>query len=175
MNSEILAAEYLRHNIWATDQVLALCEKLDPHELDTTAPGSYGTIRDTIQHMVRADVSYTRRLGGRYVEPPFKWDDKPEIAQVRAYATQVGDALVEVVLQGKPDDLVREEENGNWVEYLAVGLWLQSVLHGVEHRTNITTILEQLNRRPPEIELDAWGYMFTHQDEFRWKEGTTNE
>ena len=47
---------------------------------------------------------------------------------------------------------------------------IQVVLHGVEHRTNITTILSGLGVATPEI--DAWGYMWAHREKFEVKEGT---
>ena len=41
-----------RHNAWATGQVLEYCRGLDEPTLNSTAPGTYGTIFQTLQHIV---------------------------------------------------------------------------------------------------------------------------
>ncbi len=172
-NSSVIA-EFIRYNNWANDEILKLCETLDAAELEATAPGTYGTLRETLAHMIWAQVSYIRRLKGSVADPSFSRNDNITVSQWRAYAAVVGDALLEVIINGNPTDLVREEEDGNFVEYLTQGLWMQIVLHGVEHRTNITTILEQIKRKPAGMELDGWGYMWNHQAKYQWKEGKTN-
>ena len=173
-DNSFIIAEFIRYNNWANDEILKLCEPLQDAELQATAPGTYGTLRETIAHMIWAQVSYIQRLKGSVAEPSFSRNDNITVSQWRAYAAVVGDALLEVIINGNPTDLVREEEDDNFFEYLAQGLWMQVVLHGVEHRTNITTILEQLKRRPPELELDAWGYMSNHREKYHWKAGKTN-
>jgi hypothetical protein len=40
----------------------------------------------------------------------------------------------------------------------------QIIIHGIEHRTNITTILNQGLLTPPEV--DGWAYMDAHPDRF---------
>ena len=39
---------------------------------------------------------------------------------------------------------------------------IEVINHGVEHRTNVTTILAQLGIKAPGI--DGWGYLSSHQD-----------
>lgn len=42
------------HHAWANVQLLAFCQGLDGPTLDTTVPGTYGTILETLQHLVEA-------------------------------------------------------------------------------------------------------------------------
>lgn len=163
---ETTLAELIRYNNWANQQVLATCEQLSEEQLESTLPGSYGTIRETLAHIIRAEAFYVRILTGQRPLPPFQWDDKPGLAEMKAYAVQVGEALVEAIAQPGPNDLVYEEENGEKFQYQAVVVFIQIINHGVEHRTNITTILSAGQQTAPEV--DGWGYLFAHQERFEY-------
>ena len=91
------------------------------------------------------------------LEPPFAWDSRPTLAAMRPYAEEVGSALVAAAEQVDPAGVVEQEWQGQILRYRAAALFIQAVNHGVEHRTNITTILAQLGIEPPAV--DGWGYM----------------
>ena len=57
----------VRHKTWATQKLIALCQSVDPALIDATTPGTYGTIRSTLVHLVNADRNYYRRLCGEQV------------------------------------------------------------------------------------------------------------
>ncbi len=158
--------ELIRYNNWANKQILAICQKLAADQLAAAAPGAYGTILDTLQHMVRAEADYVARLNGT----PFKWEDQPTLAGLAGVAGQAADAMLDAVQRIPPTNMVHEEEGNLTMDYQARVLFMQVIEHGIEHRTNITTILNSLGVLTPE--LDLWGYMWTHQEEFKVKEGT---
>jgi uncharacterized damage-inducible protein DinB len=47
----------LRHNAWATRQLLEACQGLTPEQLRATVPGTFGTVLATLQHIVAAEAS----------------------------------------------------------------------------------------------------------------------
>ena len=49
-------------------------------------------------------------------------------------------------------------------------LFIQVINHGIEHRTNVTTILSGLGLTAPEV--DGWGYLFAHPEPFELKESS---
>ena len=64
-----LLADAFAHHVWATLRLIDACAALDPAQLETTAPGTYGPILDTIRHIVGADRGYLFSLtGGRIGE-----------------------------------------------------------------------------------------------------------
>jgi len=130
-------------------------------------PGAYGTIRETLEHIIRGEAGYVRLLTGNRPVPPFKWDDKPNVAEMASYAIQVGNALVETAQQIPPTNLIDQEMDGKKLRYQALAVFIQIVNHGIEHRTNITTILNQGLQTPPEV--DGWGYLMSHLDRFGQK------
>ncbi len=162
--------EFIRDNNWANAQVIAACRRLTPEQLATAAPGAYGSIHATLGHLVTAEASYIRRLTGERLKPPFKWQDGPSVEEIAAFAEQVAPALLDVVERISPTQMVHEEEEGNTVDYQARGLFLQIINHGIEHRTNITTIISSLGLEAPEV--DGWAYIWAHPNRFELRESS---
>ena len=50
--------ELFRHNTWATLQLIEHCQGLADETLDLTTPGTFGTIRETLLHLVGAEEGY---------------------------------------------------------------------------------------------------------------------
>ena len=58
-------------DIGATVTLIDACLKLDPGQLETSVPGTYGSILETMRHLVGADRSYLALLsGGIVVDEP---------------------------------------------------------------------------------------------------------
>jgi uncharacterized damage-inducible protein DinB len=165
--SESTFMEFILYNNWANQQVLQACQNLSEDQLATMIPGAYGTIRDTLQHIIQGEAFYVGLLTGNRPQPPFQWEARPGLAEMRDYATQVGNALVDAINHIRPTDLVHEEEQGNKFHYQALAVFIQIINHGVEHRTNITTILNQGQSSPPAV--DGWGYLSAHPDRFDYE------
>jgi uncharacterized damage-inducible protein DinB len=167
---ESILVELIKYNNWANQQLLAILLELPEDVLATSAPGAYGSIHRTLGHMIAAEADYVGRLIGDGPEPHFKWDDRPSIGEIAGFAEVVAEALLDAIQHITPDQMVHEEEDGNFVDYQARVLFMQAIEHGIEHRTNITTILNSLGVDLPE--LDLWGYATTHTARFKWQEGS---
>src|SRR5512147_416925 len=113
---ETTLVELIRYNNWANAQVLAACQKLAAHQLDATAPGAYGTIRDTLAHIIRAEADYIGRLTGDRPQPPFQRGDQPALADLASFASQVAGALLDAIQRIPPTHIVHEEEGGNTLD-----------------------------------------------------------
>jgi uncharacterized damage-inducible protein DinB len=133
--------------------------------LETAAPGAFGSIRETLEHLVHADGFYLRLLTNDLPEPPFGWEDKPNLGILHTYAVLIGTRLEAAALSVPPDVVLhRKRREGPNESFRALGIYIQIINHGVEHRTNITTILNQAGLATPD--LDGWGYMFANQAQF---------
>jgi uncharacterized damage-inducible protein DinB len=167
---ESILVELIRYNNWANAQVIAVCQNLSAAQLAASAPGTYGTIRATLKHIIWAEADYVGRLTGDSPQPSFGWEDQTALTDLAAYAGQVAAALLDAIQRTSPTHIVHEEEGGNFIDYQARVLFIQVINHGIEHRTNITTILSGLELATPEV--DGWGYLFSHPDQFELKEGS---
>ena len=57
-------ADAFGHHVWATVRVIEACELLTPEQLATVVPGTYGSLLDTLRHLVAADRGYLTLLSG---------------------------------------------------------------------------------------------------------------
>lgn len=92
---DAMAAEFLYYNRWANLHLIDACLDLMPDQLASSAPGTYGSIYATLEHIVKAEARYRKRLSGIHLDPPFSWDAAPPLSEIRPYAERVSSALVE--------------------------------------------------------------------------------
>jgi uncharacterized damage-inducible protein DinB len=159
--------EFVLYNNWANQQVLRACQDLSEDQLTAVIPGAYGTIRNTLEHIIRGEVQYVSILTGSCPQPLFRWEDRPNLDDMTAYALEVGKELLEMAKCTLPTDQIIEEDEGEQYHYQALALFIQIINHGIEHRTNITTMLNQGLGKPPDV--DGWAYLEAHPDRFTLK------
>ena len=99
MNGQLLQDAF-GHHVWASVAVLDLCAPLTPEQLDTNVPGTYGSIIDTLRHLVGGDYGYLEVLSPGALEP---FDDSAAgIDQLRAAMAATGPVWV-ALLEGDVD------------------------------------------------------------------------
>ena len=154
--SRPLLGDAFGHHIWATIRVFDACLALEPAQLDTNVPGTYGSIIDTLRHLVGSDCGYLSSLsGGRTAEVE---EDQLDLPALRAQMAANGPEWATVVAQDlDPDaDVVRHRDDGT-DSHAPLGIRLAQVLHhGTDHRSQICTALTSLGIEPPEI--DVWDF-----------------
>ena len=147
-----------RHNAWATEQVLEFLQGLDESTLNSTVPGTYGTVIETLRHIINSEAGYLFRLTGAW--PTHPWPDDYAVGlDVLAERAAVLATTLEAFLAGNWDDERLGEARGDEGEVFAVraGVFLTQALHHAnEHRAHICTILGALGHEPPDV--SAWGY-----------------
>lgn len=155
MNRSLLDDAFA-HHVWATLQLIDACAPLTEAQLATAAPGTYGSILDTMRHLVGSDASYLRVLTG---ERSAVLDaDGLSLAELRAVMEANGPAWRALVAQDLDADevVVRHRPDGS-ESHAARGVRIAQVLHhGTDHRSQICTALTGLGVEPPSI--DAWDY-----------------
>jgi uncharacterized damage-inducible protein DinB len=147
--------ELIRHKTWATRKLIALCQSVEPAMVDTGAPGTYGTIRNTLVHMVNADRSYYRRLRG---EQP--WERMDEDTTELGTLADRFDELVAGWESLAQDATLADRDllypQGETVKGAVV--FAQSLHHGDVHRAHVLSIFGAHSLQVPE--LDLWEYAF---------------
>src|SRR5215211_4295946 len=86
------------HNAWANLKLLSFCEHLSDAQLDATAIGCFGSIRDTLQHIVGAEVSYVERVNGKLPPQPLSPGQVPGFAVMKDAVRWAGDELLLLAL-----------------------------------------------------------------------------
>ena len=70
------------HHMWATLTLIDTCLLLQPQQLATAVPGTYGSILDTARHLVGADASYLFVVSGE--RTPLIDEDAMDLPELRA-------------------------------------------------------------------------------------------
>ena len=151
-----MLADAFAHHVWATLRLIDACLSLDPEQLGTVVPGTYGSIRETMRHLVGADGSYLFVLtGGRILAID---EDRMDLPQLRSAMEGFGAAWSALVAQDLDPDLVvvRHRDDGS-EGHAPMGVRLaQALHHGTDHRSQICTALTTLAVEPPAI--DVWDF-----------------
>jgi len=144
------------HNLWANLRLLERCAELTSEQLEATLSGTFGTIHDTLQHIVRAERSYFARISTG--QPRYPSEDAPPwtIAEMVESVRASGSGLIEWAQKVQADDMVQIDWDGTPREVPKTIILTQVINHATEHRAQIMVILTQLGLQPPE--LDSWSY-----------------
>jgi uncharacterized damage-inducible protein DinB len=152
-----MIVDLFRHNAWANRKLLEACEGLSDEQLNSNIPGVYGTIRDTLGHIIRGEVSYVRRVNGRTPGEPPKEGELPSFEMLKQTAQWTSEELLQLALNAGKTDLVIETWEGTTAQYTVTSLLTQAINHATEHRAQIATVLTQQGIEPPD--MSGWAYM----------------
>ncbi len=145
------------HHVWATTRLIDACMPLNPEQLQTVAPGTYGPILRTMQHLVGSDSWYLFDIAGdpsRRIDP-----EQMDLGGLRDAIQADGEAWSALLATDPDPDLVVTEvdEDDGFERDAAMGIRLaQALHHGTDHRSQICTALSSLGVEPPSI--DVWDF-----------------
>lgn len=153
-----LLADAFDHHVWATLRVIDACLALTPEQLQTNVPGTYGSILDTVRHLVGADSWYLSRTSGGRIAV-LEDEDSMELPALRSAMEGYGTAWHSVLAREPDSDemiVVRRDDGSE--THASMGIRLaQALHHGTDHRSQIATALTTLGIEPPPIDLWDFG------------------
>lgn len=141
------------YNNWANRGLLEFLATQPPETLDMTAAGVYGTIRVTLEHLLRSELGYHRRLayGGSVDRPELL--ERPDLADLQRLATESAAGLTALLPSLPEPGAMIQLSDG---KRAAATILTQLFMHGCEHRAQVGTILGAQGIEPPD--LDAWAH-----------------
>jgi uncharacterized damage-inducible protein DinB len=156
--SEVFLDLY-RHHLWANLSLFEVCEPLPDMVLDATATGTYGSVRDTLVHLLAAEGRYLSAMKGES-EPPadaLKEGDFPGTEALKSLARTQGGQLLALAENAQSNEIIKVERGGQTYEIPISIFFAQAINHATEHRSHVCTILTQQGIEPPN--LDVWSYL----------------
>jgi uncharacterized damage-inducible protein DinB len=144
------------HHVWATIVMIDASLPLTPEQLETTVPGTYGSILDTFRHIVGADSSYLSVLTGG--EVPEVDEASLDLPAMRAEMVRNGDRWTKLLARDlDPGATITRHRDDGSKSHAPLGIRLtQATQHGTDHRSQIATALTSLGIEPPDV--DVWAY-----------------
>lgn len=145
-----------RYNTWATREIIAACRELTDEQLDATAVGAFGSIIDTLRHVVFWEAHDAARLTGEQPGWDYRTEDVPDLDELSRRVDEL-DGCWERFLATPVD--AEQTFLIPWLDGVdrdvPAGVFLIGVLHhGIEHRSQICTILTSIGVDPPDYGSD---------------------
>jgi uncharacterized damage-inducible protein DinB len=133
-----------------------VCQALRPEQLETAVPGTYGSIIDTMRHLVGADSSYLFVTTHGHTQPID--EGHMDLPALRAEMETHSDAWSSLLAQSPdPDEILERHRDDGSETHAPMGIRLaQALHHGTDHRSQICTVLTTLGIEPPGI--DVWDF-----------------
>jgi uncharacterized damage-inducible protein DinB len=153
-----LMEDAFAHHVWATLRLVDACTGLDPEQLETAVPGTYGSILDTLRHCIGSDAwDLFVATGDRASVID---EDDMDLSELRAAMESHGPAWSRLLAQDLDPDAVLDEvdEDDGYERHIAMSIQLaQALHHGTDHRSQICTALTALAVEPPAIDVLHFG------------------
>src|SRR2546425_8706941 len=145
------------HHVWATMRLIDACLTLSSEQLGSAVPGTYGSIIETMRHLVGGDSDYLSIM----TRDRAHLVDADQMDLHALLGAMENDGVLWSALLGQdldPDAMVHEVDEGDGYERDAtIGVRLaQALHHGTDHRSQICTALTALGVDPPGI--DVWNF-----------------
>ena len=147
---------FFQYNLWANLRLLDACAQLSDAHLDATTQGTFGSVRDTLMHLFSSEEGYAGALTGQ--RPETALDESGPFAgfdELRRRAKRSGEELIRVAERGELSKILHLGYDGTY-EAAVIVVLIQAINHGVDHRSQIATVMSQQGIEPPE--LDGWSY-----------------
>jgi uncharacterized damage-inducible protein DinB len=153
--AESLMRDAFLHHAWAIKRLAGACGALTPEQLTTPVRGTYGSIMETLRHIVADDWFYLGVLTGR--RPAFASDPGAmDLAGLSAAADVLEAAWAGLLAADlDPDAMVKEiDDEDGFQRDTTIGVHLaQALHHGNEHRAQICTAFTVLGAEPPGVSV----------------------
>ncbi|HEU5201062.1 MAG TPA: DinB family protein [Ktedonobacterales bacterium] len=148
--------EFFKYNLWANLRLLDECAPLSDEQLDATMIGTFGSVREMLTHLFTSEEGYARTLTGENPMPPLeRFTEFPGFDELRRRAALSGEKLIRFAEQ--PGDLykIQHLDGGTYDAPVFITV-IQAINHGIDHRSQIATLLSQQGIEP--LNLDTWAY-----------------
>lgn len=156
MKTEDVKALY-DYSSWANGRLAAALSPLTTRQFTQHVAGSYGSVRNTIVHMLSAEWGWLERCGGPARGPVLAAADYPTVASVLYRWRQVEARVHDFLSTLRDADLERVVEftvaRGLSHSMPVWQLLHHAAIHGVHHRGQIAVLLRTLGHAPGNVDI----------------------
>lgn len=145
------------YSYWANQKFFGAMRPLSADQFTQNVAGSYGSLRNTLVHMMSAEWGWIDRCGGPKRGPALKGEDYPTLDDVIDQWAIVEGYAREFLGTLKDEDLARIVEfslpNTGARAMPVAELLEHGVNHGVHHRGQVALLLRALGVAPGNVDL----------------------
>lgn len=145
------------YHYWANKKLLDVVGQLTPDEFGQSVAGSYGSVRNTLVHVMSAEWGWLDRCGGPPRGPRLKPEDYPSFESLVDTWVKVEGYMRGFLASLDDVELAREIEfafGNSPTASASVGDLLQhAAIHAVHHRGQVALLLRLLGRVPGDFDM----------------------
>jgi uncharacterized damage-inducible protein DinB len=145
------------YNKWANLELFNACRSLTEEQLNFQLPGTSGSVRELLVHIVGGQQTQILRTKGRQHEGELSrasaW---PGLETLIDLVESTSDELIAIANEMTGDVDVDLPYHGKFYRYPKSFFLLHALTHGMEHRTEVKVALNHLGIATPD--LDGWNY-----------------
>ena len=146
------------YNYWATVRIMRVALAVTPEQFVAANTSSYGSLRGTLVHTMRAEMIWRRRLQGdpMPVGLPVETDFPTPQPLYKTWVAE--ELLMRAYLQGLSDDDVLKiidykNTKGAPFQNVVWNILAHVVNHGTQHRAEAAAMLTDFNYSPGDIDM----------------------
>lgn len=148
------------YNEWANKKLLTTVNRLENEEFIRDLSSSFKSLRDTMVHILGAEELWLSRWMGEQGRTLLNSDDFPTYSSLVDRWDDYRDQINSFILSLTEDDLTQEisYKNLKGIPY-SLKLWKQMLHvanHSSFHRGQAVTMLRQLKKQPPSLDLISY-------------------
>ena len=145
------------YGYWANRKLFHVISQLTPEQFTQPVAGSYGSIRNTMVHVLSAEWGWLSRCGGPERGPALKPGEYPTVESLVETWSKVEGYVREFLSELKDEDLTRKVEFKNPLgetrSMALVELMQHAANHGVHHRGQVALLLRLLGYAPDNLDI----------------------
>jgi uncharacterized damage-inducible protein DinB len=145
------------YGYWANRKLLEVVSQLTPEQFTEPVAGSYGSVRNTLVHMLSAEWGWLGRCGGAQRGPKLAANDYPTVASVVERWREVEGYVREFLAGLNDEDLRRTIEFSIDIgpkSAMRLGeLMHHAAIHGIHHRGQVALLLRSLGHVPGDFDI----------------------
>ena len=145
------------YSYWANRNLFEVLSQLTPEQFIQPVAGSYGSIRNSLVHMMSTEWGWLERSGGAPRGPRLSATDFPTFASVVEQWQQVEEYVRKFLASSRDQDLDRFVEfaiGDGPKQALSVGQMMHhAAVHSVHHRGQIALLLRSLGHVPGNFDI----------------------
>ena len=145
------------YGYWANEKLFDIVSQLPTQQFTQPVAGSYGSIRNTLVHILSAEWGWLSRCGGPERREPLRPDDYATVESLLETWSKVEGYVREFLSNLQDEDLERNVEILNphgEKRRMALGELMQhAAIHGIHHRGQVALLLRLLGYVPGNFDM----------------------
>jgi uncharacterized damage-inducible protein DinB len=148
------------YDAWANRRTIAGCESLSNEQFVQTVGGSFGSVRNTLAHIMDVEWLYLERWYGHSPAELPTAENYPALAQIKDRWKTIDDRMAEFLSKLSPQTIAAYTEfrsiKGITFRHPLWQMMQHLVNHSTYHRGQVTVLLRQLGATPQATDLIAF-------------------